>query len=109
MESQFYIDYDSKLTEKGSDISRIHLKNNNKESVVIDVHNIFFKFNRPNLNLKIDKKACLDNVDYVNHGKIYNIKKDSTYISFGGLLMRINKIFNDYNIGDDVYCYITFL
>ena len=109
MNSNFTFDSTSDENKQGEHVSRIKLKNEN-EYVIIDVHNVFFKFNNNNLNLKITKKCNLDNVDYINHGKIYNKKNGCTYISFGGLLMKINKLFDpSYKVGDDVYCYITFL
>ncbi len=90
---------------KSKNVSRLILESSNKEIIETDVHNLFQTNNDVRLKLNVEYE---DNHDYVMLGKVYNKNSKETYISYGGLLMKVPENL-EISLDTNIYCFIDYL
>jgi len=90
-------------------ISRIYTTGDSDSKMVTDVNTSFFDIkNGGEFDLKfVDKvnQKMLNNVDFCMNGIVFKKDDDFSYISYGGLLMKIDNI--DFKKDERVSCMIT--
>jgi len=80
---------------------------NNSSPIIMDVHNVFFELFDTNDKFNITlSNTYNDDHDYIMCGQCYSEKDNKVLISYGGLLMSIEKEKEVIDYNDNIYCFI---